>query len=175
MLVGGAVGSVWFWIPLGLLIVGVSSIPSVVGFVLASVVFVYVIRGVDRVERVRSEAVFGMALGVPPRRLSHYTGFQGWAHQLWLDVSSARFWKAASHHYLRMLYDIAVTALAILLLTFAFVAPAAAMAIGNSDDAAGLSFLPTRLLCCWHWSRSPRPRRCWCSARCWTRGSTAGC
>ena len=73
---------------MSLLIIGVSSIPSVIGFVLAAVVFVYVIRGVDRVERVRSEAVFGLGIGIPPRRLSSHTGFQRWAHQLLLDISS---------------------------------------------------------------------------------------
>ncbi|MBI5338051.1 MAG: sensor histidine kinase [Mycolicibacterium rufum] len=143
MVIGAALGSVWFWIPLGLLVIGVSSIPSVIGFVLAAVVFVYLIRGVDRVERVRSEAVFGMGIGIPPRRLSPHTGFQRWAHQLLLDVSSARFWKTVAHHYLRMTYDILVTALALALLAFAFLAPAAAIAIGNSDADAGLSFLPT--------------------------------
>ncbi|UXA16757.1 sensor domain-containing protein [Mycobacterium sp. SMC-4] len=145
LLVGGVLGSVWFWIPLTIFIIGISSIPSVIGFVLSAVVFVYLIRGIEHVERVRSEAVFGMGLGVPPRRRSPHTGFQGWAHQLWLDVSSSRFWKAAAHHYLRMAYDIAVTALALLLLTFAFLAPAGAVAIGNSDAEAGLSFLPTPL------------------------------
>ncbi|MGE2836287.1 histidine kinase [Mycobacterium sp. SMC-4] len=143
LLVGGALGTVWFWIPLAILVIGLSSIPSVVGFILAAVVFVYLIRGIDRFERIRSEAVFGMGLGVPVHRASPHSGFQGWAHQLWIDVSSAWFWKAAAHHYLRMLYDIAVTALAVGLLVFAFVAPAAAIAIGNSDAEAGLSFVPT--------------------------------
>ena len=36
MIVGAAVGTVWFWIPLALLIIGVSSIPSVAGFVVAA-------------------------------------------------------------------------------------------------------------------------------------------
>ncbi|MGE2736666.1 histidine kinase [Mycolicibacterium vaccae] len=143
LLVGGAVGSVWFWIPLAILILGMSSIPSVIGFFLAAVVFVYLVRGIDHVERVRSEAVFAMGLGAPAHRRSPHPGFQGWAHQLWLDISSAWFWKAFAHHYLRMLYDIAATALAVGLLIFAFVAPAAAIAIGNSDPEAGLSFVPT--------------------------------
>ena len=73
LLVGGAFATVWFWIPLAIMIVGISSIPSVIGFLLAAVVFIYLMRGVDYVERVRSEAVFGMGIGIPPRRLSHYT------------------------------------------------------------------------------------------------------
>ncbi len=143
MITGGAIASVWFWIPLAILIIGISSIPSVIGFALAGVVFIYLMRGVDHVERVRSEAVFGMGIGIPSRRLSPHTGFQRWAHQLWLDVSSARFWKSVAHHYLRMVYDLLVTGLALTLLVFAFLAPAAAIAIGNSDADAGLSFVPT--------------------------------
>src|SRR3954468_7366619 len=105
MLTGAALGVVWFWIPLTVAIVAISSIPSVVGFFAAGVVFVYLIRGVDRVERVRSEAVFGFGIPVPPRRVSPYDGFQRWAHQLWLDVGSSRFWKVVAHHYLRLVYD----------------------------------------------------------------------
>lgn len=138
MLVGGAVGIVWFWIPLAILIIGISSIPSGLGFALAAVVFVYLMRGVDRVERVRSEAVFGMGIAVPYRRLTQYRGFQGWLHQLWLDISSARFWKAVAHHYLRLVYDIAATAVAFALLVFSFLGPAATMAVGRSDADAGL-------------------------------------
>jgi signal transduction histidine kinase len=141
MLTGGALGVVWFWIPLGILIIGVTSIPSVVGFAAAAVVFVYLIRGVDRVERVRSEAVFGFGIPVPPQRTTLYSGFQGWAHQMWLDASSARLWKAAAHHYLRMTYDIVASGLALALLVFAFAGPAVATAIDRSDARAGLSFV----------------------------------
>jgi signal transduction histidine kinase len=141
LVTGAAIAVVWFWVPLTILIVGVSSIPSLIGFVLAAVVFIYLMRGVDRVERVRSEAVFGFGIGIPPRKLSSYNGFQRWAHQLWLDVSSARFWKGVAHHYLRMLYDVLAAGLAFALVVFAFMAPAAAVAVNNSDDAAGLSFL----------------------------------
>jgi signal transduction histidine kinase len=141
MITGAAVAVVWLWIPLTILVVGVSSIPSVVGFALAAVMFVYLMRGVEWLERIRSEAVFAMGLHVPPRTISPYAGFQKWLHQLWLDISSARFWKGSAHHLLRMVYDAAVTALALALMVFAFVGPAAAIAIRQSDDDAGLSFL----------------------------------
>jgi signal transduction histidine kinase len=145
MLTGAAIAAVWFWIPLTILIVAITSIPSVIGFALAGVVFVYLIRGAEWVERVRSEAVFGMAIKVPPRRMSPFQGFQRWAHQLWLDVSSARFWKAAAHHYLRMSYDLLATGVALALLVFAFMGPAAAIAIDRSDAEAGLSFISPAL------------------------------
>ena len=141
MLTGGALGLVWFWIPLTILIIAISSIPSVLGFAVAGVVFVYLIRGVDRVERVRSEAVFGFGIPVPPRRTSPYDGFQRWAHQLWLDVSSARFWKIVAHHYLRMTYDILASLLALALLTFAITGPALASAVNRSDLDADFWFI----------------------------------
>jgi signal transduction histidine kinase len=141
MITGAAIALVWFWIPLTILIIGISSIPSGIGFALAVVVFVYLMRGVEWVERLRSEVVFGLGIPVPPRRISPHTGIQRWLHQLWLDISSARFWKATAHNYLRMIYDVAVTAIAFGLLVFAFLGPAAAIAIRQSDDDAGLSFL----------------------------------
>jgi signal transduction histidine kinase len=141
LLTGAAIATVWFWIPLTILIIGVSSIPSVIGFALSAVVFIYLMRGVEHVERVRSEAVFGLGIGVPPRRISPYVGFQRWLHQLWLDISSAPFWKATAHHYLRMGYDMLAAGMALALLVYAFFGPAAAIAIRQSDDDAGLSFL----------------------------------
>jgi signal transduction histidine kinase len=141
MITGGAIAVVWLWIPLTIMVVGISSIPSVIGFAIAVVVFVYLMRGVEWLERLRSEAVFGMGISVPPRNISRYVGFQRWLHQLWLDISSARFWKGAAHHLVRGIYDAAATALAFALVVFAFIGPAAAIAIRQSDDDAGLTFL----------------------------------
>ncbi|WKG01943.1 sensor histidine kinase [Mycolicibacterium sp. HK-90] len=138
---GAAVALVWFWIPLTISVIGFSSIPSVIGFLLAGVVFIYLMRGVEKLERIRSEAVFGLGIGIPPRRMSPHTGFQGWAHQLWLDISGTRFWKGVCHNYLRMLYDMLATGTAFALLAFAFVGPAASVAIRDSDNDAGLVFL----------------------------------
>ncbi|MCV7065003.1 sensor histidine kinase [Mycolicibacterium farcinogenes] len=140
MITGAAVALVWFWIPLSISVIGFSSIPSVIGFLLSGVVFIYLMRGVEKLERIRSEAVFGLGIGIPPRRMSPHTGFQGWAHQLWLDISGTRFWKGVCHNYLRMLYDMLATGTAFALLAFAFVGPAASVAIRDSDNDAGLVF-----------------------------------
>ncbi|WP_441963621.1 sensor histidine kinase [Mycolicibacterium houstonense] len=140
MITGAAVALVWFWIPLSISVIGFSSIPSVIGFLLSGVVFIYLMRGVEKLERIRSEAVFGLGIGIPPRRMSPHTGFQGWAHQLWLDISGTRFWKGVCHNYLRMLYDMLATGTAFALLAFAFVGPAASIAIRDSDNDAGLVF-----------------------------------
>lgn len=145
MVTGAFLAVVWFWIPLSILVIGVSSIFSIVGFLIAAVVFIYLMRVVEWVERIRSEAVFGMQIAIPRRRLTHYTGFQGWAHQQWLDAGSARFWKSTAHHFLRMIYDMLATGLAVASLAFVFLGPAAALAIQRSDDDAGLRFISPAL------------------------------
>lgn len=145
MITGAAVAVVWFWIPLTILVVGITGIPSIFGFAFSAVVFAYVIRFAEWVERARSEAVFGMGIPVPPRKCSPYTGFKRWAHQLWLDYCSPRFWKAAAHHGLRTVYDVAATGLASALVAFAFLGPAVAMAIHSSGPALGWQFVSPAL------------------------------
>lgn len=144
LIAGAAIAAVWLWIPIMIALVGIASIPSVIGFLLAVVVFVYLMRGVERLERVRSEAVFGMAIPVPARKMSHYNGFRGWVHQLWLDVNGTRFWKGCTHHFLRMIFDLAAGGLAFVLLAFGLLAPAGSIAVSRSADI-GLSFLPRAL------------------------------
>ena len=59
MVTGAAISVVWFWIPLSILIIGISSIPSGIGFALAAVVFVYLMRGVEWVERMPAKRCSG--------------------------------------------------------------------------------------------------------------------
>ncbi|KUI11600.1 histidine kinase [Mycobacterium sp. GA-1285] len=141
---GAAIGVVWLWVPIAIAILGITLIPTVIGFVVAAIAFLYLMRGAEWLERVRSEAVFGMDIPVPARKSSPRSGFQGWVHQLWLDISSTRFWKGCIHHLGRMVFDSAAGGLALALLVFALLAPAAAFAAGGGDDA-GSSFLSPAL------------------------------
>ena len=159
MIVGAAIATVWLCLAIMIVIVGlwlpvvidpryqdaVIFVPSGIGFALTFLSFVYLMRGMEWVERRRSEAVFGMDIPTPPRKMSHYTGFQHWLHQLGLDISSSRFWKGCAHHFLRMVYDLAAAGLAFVLLGFALLAPAAAIAVNRSDYDAGLSSIPPAL------------------------------
>ncbi len=145
MIAGAAIGLVWLWVPIMIVVFGISAIPSVIGFAVALVVFVYLMRGVEWLERVRSEAVFGMGIPVPPRRISHHTGFSRWFHQLWLDLNGTRFWKGCTHHFVRAIYDMAAGGLAFALLAFAFLAPAGAIAVSRSGPSAGVFFIPPML------------------------------
>jgi signal transduction histidine kinase len=144
-IVGAAIATVWLGLDIIIVIVGLWTLPSVIGSALAVLGFVYLMRGAQWFERRRSEAVFGMDIPVPPREITHYTGFQGWLRQIGLDISSARFWKGCAHHFLRMVYDLAAVGFAFLLLAFALLAPAARIAVNRSDDA-GLSFIPPALV-----------------------------
>ncbi|MCV7241147.1 sensor histidine kinase [Mycolicibacterium celeriflavum] len=144
LIVGAAIAVVWLWVPIIIAVIGIATIPSVIGFVLALVVFVYLMRGVEWLERVRSETVFGMGIPVPPRKRSGYKGFQGWTHQMWLDITSVRFWKGCTHHFLRSVYDLTAGGLALVLLAFGLLTPAAAIAASRSDDAS-LSFISPAL------------------------------
>ncbi|OBG83601.1 histidine kinase [Mycobacterium sp. E136] len=145
LLVGAVIAIVWLWFPSMIVLIGFATIPTVIGFLVAVVLFVYLMRGAQWLERLRSEAVFGMNIPVPPRIESPYNGFGRWVHQLWLDISSARFWKGCAHHLLRMVYDFLAGGLALLLLAFGFLAPAMTIAMSRSDDDAGLTFLPPAL------------------------------
>ncbi|KUH75782.1 histidine kinase [Mycolicibacterium novocastrense] len=145
LITGAVLGIFWLWVPIAVAIAAVVFIPSVLGSVLAVIVFVYLMRGVEWLERLRSQAVFGMSIPVPPRKNSPYSGVRRWLHQLWLDITSTRFWKGCTHHFIRTGYDIAAGGLALVLLAFAFLAPAATIAVSRSDDDAGLSFLPPSL------------------------------
>lgn len=142
MLAGAAAAALWLWLPIMLVIFGIASLPTVIGPVVVVILFVYLMRGVEWLERLRSEAVFGMGIRVPPRELSQRNGFAGWVHQLWLDLGSTRFWKGCTHHFLRMFYDAAAGGLALFLLAFALLAPAGAIAVTRSSGNAGVSFIP---------------------------------
>jgi signal transduction histidine kinase len=145
LIAGAAIGVVWLWVPLMIVIFGISALPTVIGTVIAVVVFVYLMRGVEWLERVRSEAVFGMGLAVPPRKISDHTGFGRWLHQIWLDLNSTRFWKGCTHHFVRLAYDMAAGGIAFALLAFAFLAPAGAISISRSGPDAGVTLIPPML------------------------------
>ncbi len=68
-------------------------------------------RGVEHVERLRSEAVFGLGISLPPRRLSPYVGIQRWLHQLSLDISSARAFAFDEDHRRLGAFDVAIAAM----------------------------------------------------------------
>src|SRR5690625_5828649 len=86
-----------------LLATGLGALPVLGTGLLLLVPGLLAMQAAVRIERRRAVAVHGISVIVPARRRSRRTGFPGWLHDLWLEVSSAAFWKGVLHHHLAML------------------------------------------------------------------------
>jgi signal transduction histidine kinase len=96
LVVDAALGTLWLTALASLVTAGLASLAAVVGLVLL-VAAIYAVRGIEWVERRRTQAAFGLHLPAPHRRRSPRT--DGWRilHQWWLDVSDAAFWTGLLH------------------------------------------------------------------------------
>lgn len=103
VVIGGVLFCSWFWISLMLLATGLGALPVLGTGLLLLVPWLLAMQAAVRIERRRAVAVHGISVIVPARRRSRRTGFPGWLHDLWLEVSSAAFWKGVLHHHLAML------------------------------------------------------------------------
>src|SRR5699024_412206 len=97
---GGVRVCSWFWIRLMVLATGLGARPVLGAGLLLLVPWLLAMQAAVRIERRRAVAVHGISVIVPARRRSRRTGFPGWLHDLWLEVSSAAFWKGVLHHHL---------------------------------------------------------------------------
>ena len=121
---------VWLWIPVGLFISGLGGLLALGAGLFALAAWFFLQRGVNHLERVRSEAVYGEANLVPAPRRTRRTGFPGWLHQQWLILTSQGFWRSTAHHLVKTLYGGIIGILLLAGLTFAMVALTSA---GNPD------------------------------------------
>ncbi|GAA4511759.1 sensor histidine kinase [Brevibacterium yomogidense] len=112
----------WIWIPLGLFVSGVGGIFALGAGIFFLVVWYYLQRGVNHVERIRSEAVYGEQILVPQYRRTLRDGFVGWLHQQWLIISSQGFWRSTAHHIVKTFYGGIIGILLLAGLTFATLA-----------------------------------------------------
>ncbi|MCM3686942.1 sensor histidine kinase [Kocuria rosea] len=96
LVVDAALGTLWLTALFSLLAAAIASLPVLVGVVLL-VAAVYAVRGIEWIERRRTQAAFGLHLPAPHRRRSPRP--DGWRHlhQLWLDVSDGAFWTGLLH------------------------------------------------------------------------------
>ncbi|WP_298585539.1 histidine kinase [uncultured Kocuria sp.] len=112
LVVDAALGTLWLTALVSLVSAGFASLAALVGVVLL-VAAIYAVRGIEWVERRRTQAAFGLHLPAPRRRRSPRT--DGWriVHQWWLDVSDAAFWTGLLHLLLTTVLGwVAVAALA---------------------------------------------------------------
>lgn len=94
----------WLWIPISLFVSGIAGIFALGFGILFLVAWFLLQRGINHLERLRSEAVYGEQIRVPQTRTTLRTGFPGWLHQQWLILSSQSFWRSTIHHLLKTLY-----------------------------------------------------------------------
>ncbi|GAA0034213.1 sensor histidine kinase [Brevibacterium metallidurans] len=94
---------VWAWIPLGLLVTGISGIFALGLGVLALIAWVIVQQVANVAERYRAELVYGDRIPVPTiPRSTRESGFTRFLHNQWLLVSSAPFWRSTAHHFIKI-------------------------------------------------------------------------
>lgn len=96
-----------------LLLTGLSSLFALGFGALVLVVWVACMRVAVDLEPQRAASVHGLELFAPPRRRSLRTGAGRMLHNLWLDATSARFWRGVAHHHLKMLLGLVGAGLAL--------------------------------------------------------------
>lgn len=96
LVVDAALGTLWLTALVSLVTAGFASIPVLIGVALL-VAAVYAVRGIEWVERRRTQAAFGLHLPGPHRRRSPRPDGWRYLHQLWLDVSDTAFWTGLLH------------------------------------------------------------------------------
>lgn len=119
VLVSAVLTVVWLWIPLALFFTGLGGIFALGAGIFALAAWFFLQRGVNHLERVRSEAIYGEQNLVPAARRTRRTGFPGWLHQQWLILTSQGFWRSTSHHVVKTLYGGVIGILLLVGLTFA--------------------------------------------------------
>lgn len=112
----------WIWIPIGLFVSGVGGLFALGAGIFFWFVWYYLQRGINHLERIRSEAVYGEQILVPQYRKTLRDGFVGWIHQQWLILSSQGFWRSTAHHIVKTFYGGIIGILLLAGLTFATLA-----------------------------------------------------
>ena len=88
VLVSAVLTVVWLWIPIALFFTGLGGIFALGAGIFALAGWFFLQRGVNHLERIRSEAVYGEQILIAAPRRTRRTGFPGWLHQQWLILAS---------------------------------------------------------------------------------------
>lgn len=103
LLIDSVLATLWFWLIVGLLIAGVSTLPALgIGMVFLGLA-AWLTRFTGRIELERANALLGSTVAVPVRRLTDQTGWKRPFAQGILDLLSAQTWRVIAHHLLSML------------------------------------------------------------------------
>lgn len=102
---------IWLWIPISLFFTGVAGIFALGGGLIALAIWFFLQRGINEVERVRSESVYALGIPAPRTKRSTRPGAAGFFENQWFVLISPDFWKGAAHHVLKQLFGGVVGAL----------------------------------------------------------------
>lgn len=98
LLLDSVLGTLWFWLLLGLLITGVSTLPAFgIGLIFLGLA-AWLTRFTGRIELERANALLGSTVSVPVRPLTDQTGWKRPFAQGILDLRSAQTWRVLLHH-----------------------------------------------------------------------------
>ena len=98
LLLDSVLGTVWFWLLLGLFIAGVSTLPALgIGLVFLFL-GAWLTRFTGRVELERANALLGSTVAVPARPRTTQVGWRAPFAQGMLDLRSLQTWRVMLHH-----------------------------------------------------------------------------
>lgn len=99
LLLDSVLGTLWFWLLLGLLITGVSTLPAFgIGLIFLGLA-AWLTRYTGRIELERANALLGSRVAVPLRPLTREVGWKRPFAQGILDLRSAQTWRVMLHHF----------------------------------------------------------------------------
>lgn len=99
LLLDSVLGTLWFWLLLSLLIIGVSTLPAFgIGLVFLGLA-AWLTRFTGRIELERANALLGSTVAVPVRPLTREVGWKRPFAQGILDLRSAQTWRVMLHHF----------------------------------------------------------------------------
>lgn len=101
VLFSGVLGLVWLWFEVAVVSLGLSTaLTGGVGLVLL-LLWLMMQRGINVVERRRSEAIYQLGYEFPPRVRSTRTGFVGWLDTNWKTLGEPVFWRETFLHFVK--------------------------------------------------------------------------
>ncbi|MBM7816283.1 signal transduction histidine kinase [Brevibacterium paucivorans] len=119
VLFSGIIATVWLWIQLIVITTGIST--ALAGGLGLIVLFFWVLvqRGINVLERRRSEAIYNTEIPFPPRRRANSTGFRGWAETNIRAAGEAYFWRETALHFSKQVLGLFTLILVAMCATFA--------------------------------------------------------
>ena len=99
VLFSGIIATVLLWVQLVVITTGISTALAAGLGLIVLFFWVFVQRGINVLERRRSEAIYNTEFSFPPRRRANSTGFRGWVETNIRAAGEAYFWRETALHF----------------------------------------------------------------------------